>query len=178
MKLNANITATALAAVMSVAAIPAQAKSAAEWMQVTAAVTVGLNQAIEKAQMLAPGQVIDAELEAGKKGAAPYYAVKVISAAHEEIKLRVNATTGDAAIEKNKGKASSKDIKHLADAKITLAQAVDKAVTAMPGKPLEAQLDSDWGKTSYKVKLLQADKVVMKVRLDPVTGAVTGSEKD
>ena len=57
-------------------------------------------------------------------------------------------------------------------------KAVEKAIAAMPGKPLEAQLDSDWGKTSYKVKLLQADKVVMKVRLDPATGAVTGSEKD
>ena len=174
MKLNANVTATALAAVMSVAAIPAQAKSAAEWLQVMAAVTVGLNQAIENAQTLAPGQVIDVELEAGRKGAAPYYAVKVISATQEKIKLRVNPTTGDAAIEKNKGKASSKDIKHLADAKITLAQAVDKAIATMPGKPLEAQLDSDWGKASYKVKLLQADRVVMKVRLDPVTG----SEKD
>ncbi|MEG0447214.1 MAG: PepSY domain-containing protein, partial [Comamonas sp.] len=47
-----------------------------------------------------------------------------------------------------------------------------------PGKPVEAQLDSDWGKTSYKVKLLQADNVVTSVRLDAETGKVTGTKKD
>ena len=90
----------------------------------------------------------------------------------------MNARTGAAALEKNKGKTDAKHLKRLADTSITLAQAVDAAIVALPGKPLEAQLDSDWGKTSYKVKLLGADQTVMKVRLDPVTGVVTDQEKD
>ena len=32
--------------------------------------------------------------------------------------------------------------------------------------------------TSYKVKMLRADQTVMKLRLDPATGAVTRQEKD
>lgn len=159
-------------------AAPALAKSAAEWLALTGAVQIGLNQAVERAQAVVPGKAIDAELEEGKKGAAPYYSVTLISPVNEEIKLRVNASTGDAAVEKNKGQAEAKHVKRLADAGITLVQAVDAAIVALPGKPLEAQLDSDWGKTSYKVKMLRADQTVMKLRLDPVSGAVTGQEKD
>lgn len=176
MKLSS--TALSLAAVLTLTAVPAMAKSAAEWLTITAAVQVGLNQAMEKAQAVAPGKVIDAELEEGKKGAAPYYAVTLVSPSNEEIELRVNASTGDAVIEKNKGKVERKHTKQLADAKISLAQAVDAAIAHTPGKPLEAQLDSDWGKTSYKVLLLQADNVVTRVRLDPATGKVTGTKKD
>lgn len=167
-----------LTAALSLSAASAFAKSGAEWQTLTGSVQVGLNQAVEKAQAVAPGKAIEAELEAGKKGAAPYYAVTLVSPANEEIKLRVNARTGAAALEKNKGKADAKHLKRLADTSITLAQAVDAAIVALPGKPLEAQLDSDWGKTSYKVKLLGADQTVMKVRLDPVTGVVTDQEKD
>ena len=167
-----------LTAALSLSAAPAFAKSGAEWQTLTGSVQVGLNQAVEKAQAVAPGKAIEAELEAGKKGAAPYYAVTLVSPANEEIKLRVNASTGAAALEKNKGKADAKHLKRLADTSITLAQAVDAAIVALPGKPLEAQLDSDWGKTSYKVKLLRADQTVMKVRLDPATGVVTEQEKD
>ena len=167
-----------LTAALSLSAAPAFAKSGAEWQTLTGSVQVGLNQAVEKAQAVAPGKAIEAELEAGKKGAAPYYAVTLLSPANEEIKLRVNARTGAAALEKNKGKADAKHLKRLADTSITLAQAVDAAIVALPGKPLEAQLDSDWGKTSYKVKLLRADQTVMKVRLDPATGVVTEQEKD
>ena len=167
-----------LTAALSLSAAPAFAKSGAEWQTLTGSVQVGLNQAVEKAQAVAAGKAIEAELEAGKKGAAPYYAVTLVSPANEEIKLRVNARTGAAALEKNKGKADAKHLKRLADTSITLAQAVDAAIVALPGKPLEAQLDSDWGKTSYKVKLLRADQTVMKVRLDPATGVVTEQEKD
>ena len=150
-------------------AAPALAKSAAEWLALTGAVQIGLSQAVEKAQAVAPGKAIDVELEEGKKGAAPYYSVTLISPVNEEIKLRV---------EENKGRAEGKHAKRLADARITLVQAVDAAIAALPGKPLEAQLDSDWGKTSYKVKMLRADQTVMKLRLDPATGAVTRQEKD
>ena len=167
-----------LTAALSLSAASAFAKSGAEWLALTGSVQVGLNQAVEKAQAVVAGKAIEAELEEGKKGALPYYAVTLVSATNEEVKLRVNATTGDAAIEKNKGAAERKDSKRLAEAQITLAQAVDAAIAAVPGKPLEAQLDSDWGKTRFKIKLLQADQVVMKVRVDPVSGAVTDSEKD
>ena len=114
-------------------AAPALAKSAAEWLALTGAVQIGLNQAVEKAQAVAPGKVIDVELEEGKKGAVPYYSVTLISPVNEEIKLRVNASTGDAAVEENKGRAEGKHAKRLADARITLVQAVDAAIAALPG---------------------------------------------
>jgi uncharacterized membrane protein YkoI len=60
-------------------AAPALAKSAAEWLALTGAVQIGLSQAVEKAQAVAPGKAIDVELEEGKKGAAPYYSVTLIS---------------------------------------------------------------------------------------------------
>lgn len=170
-----------LAATLSLyggSAAPSLARSAAEWLSLAGAVQIGLSQAVEKAQAVVSGEAIDAELEEGRKGAAPYYAVTLVSPANEEVRLRVNARTGDAAVEKNKGPAEARHVKRLADTRITLAQAVDAAVAAMPGKPLEAQLDSDWGRTRYKVKLLRTDLSIMKLRLDPATGAVTSQEMD
>jgi hypothetical protein len=111
---------------------PALAKSAAEWLALTGAAD-RLESGRRKAQAVAPGKAIDVELEEGKKGAAPYYSVTLISV-NEEIKLRVNASTGDAAVEENKGRAEGKHVKRLADARITLVQAVDAAIAALPGK--------------------------------------------
>lgn len=167
-----------LSAALSLGAGVAQAKTASQWLAVTAGVQIGIHQAMEKAQMLLPGKVIEIELEEGKKGAAPYYKVTLISVGNEMVTLRVSAATGDAAIDEKKGRAESKHFRRLADTRITLAQAVDAAVTARPGKPLEAKLDSDWGRTHYKIKLLQADRVVMKVKVDSATGAVIDSKKD
>jgi len=77
-----------LAATLSLygwSAAPALARSAAEWQALTGAVQIGLTQAVEKAQAVVSGNAIDAELEEGKKGAAPYYAVTLVSPANEEM---------------------------------------------------------------------------------------------
>ena len=67
MKLNANITGVALAVVMSVAVIPAQAKSAGEWQQVAAAVAV--LQEVLRRGVAAPGDfcVVGGHVFMGKK---------------------------------------------------------------------------------------------------------------
>lgn len=177
MKIRSTTLALAAALSLSMAAAPAMAKSAAEWLAITGPVQVGINQAVEKAQALVPGKAIEAELKKGKSPGAPYYEVKMVTPANEEVELIVSAATGDAVIEKNKGKVGQKDARRLADAQITLAQAVDAAIASKPGKPLSAELSSDWGKTNYKVLLLQADRVLMKVKLDAVTGQVTSTTK-
>ncbi|MDR0216985.1 MAG: PepSY domain-containing protein [Comamonas sp.] len=168
----------ALSAVLSLGTALAQAKSASQWLIITAGVQIGIQQAMEKAQIVAPGQVMEIELEEGRKGAAPYYKVMLVNADKELVRLRVNAKTGDAAIDEKEGRVESQYLERLAAAQISLAEAVDAAMAARPGKPLEARLDPDWGKARYQIKLLQADQVVMKVRVDPVSGAVIGSGKD
>ena len=172
-----SLTALTLTAAL-LASGSAFAKSAAKWLEITAPVQVGLNQAVEKALAVAPGRAIEADMKAGKKGAAPYYEVTVVSHSHDEIKLKVNAVTGEAVVNKNKGKVAFRHDKHLDESHISLTQAVDAAIAAVPGKPLEAELGSDWGKASYKVKLLQADKIVTEVKLSAETGKVTASKKN
>ena len=101
-----------------------------------------------------------------------------LTPANEEVDVHVNAVNGEAALYKNKGAAKNKEVKRAAEAKISLNQAIAAATAHTAGKAVEADLGSDWGKTSYSVKVLQADGTVMKIKLDALTGQVTGSKKD
>ena len=74
--------------------------------------------------------------------------------------------------------AKSKDLKHMSDAKITIAQAVEAALKSTSGTAIAAELDSNWGKASYDVKVLQADGTVMKVKIDAVDSSVIRTKKD
>ena len=173
----------ALSAVLSLSAValPVLAKSGAEWQAISNQATLTLEQAIDKAAQAVPGKAVEAELDQdghGHQGAGLHYEVKLLTPANEEVDVHVNAVNGEAALYKNKGTAKNKEVKRAAEAKISLNQAIAAATAHTAGKAVEADLGSDWGKTSYSVKVLQADGTVMKIKLDALTGQVTGSKKD
>ena len=175
------VVALSAALTLSAAALPALAKSGAEWQALTSQASLSLEQAIEKAAQTVPGKPVEAELDRdghGQQGAGLHYEVKLLTPANEEVDVHVNATNGEAALYKNKGKAKNKDVKRVGEAKVSLIQAIAAATAHTAGKAVEADLDSDWGKTSDSVKVLQADGQVMKIKLDALTGQVTGSKKD
>jgi uncharacterized membrane protein YkoI len=157
--------------------LPAHAKSSAEWQALAAQATVTLQQAMEKAVAAVPGQVIEAKLDKGD-GVSPRYEVEVITPTHEHVEVWVNVSTGQANQHKNEGKAKSKDLKRLGEAKTTIAAALQAATAHTPGKAVGAELDSHWGTTSYQVDVLQADGTLMEVKIDAATGKVLRSKKD
>ena len=166
----------ALAASLSFAVPAAFAKSPAEWQALASKTTVTLDQAIAKAAEAGQGKVIDIELD-DDDGAAPRFEAKVATPAGNTVEVWVNAVSGEAAVHKQKGKTPSKDVKRMKESRISLTQAVETALKGTPGTPVGAELDSNWGKASYDVEVLQQDGSVMKVKIDAANSAVIRSKK-
>jgi uncharacterized membrane protein YkoI len=55
-------------------------------------------------------------------------------------------------------------------AKITLAEAVQHAVKAVPGKAVEAEIGKEDGRTVYEVEIIDMNKKTQKVYVDAETG--------
>lgn len=166
----------AVAASLTFSVPAAFAKSPAEWQALASKASVSLDQAMVKAAEAGKGKVIDIELDAGD-GAVARYESKVATPAGETVEIWVNATSGDAAVHKHKGKTKSKDVRRIKEAKITLAQAVKVALKSTPGTPVGAELDSNWGKASYDVDVLLQDGSIMKVKIDAVDSSVIRTKK-
>jgi uncharacterized membrane protein YkoI len=64
------------------------------------------------------------------------------------------------------------------DAKASLPQAIQSATTHTPGTAVSAELDNHWGTTSYQVNVLQADGVLMEVKVDAADGRVIRAKRD
>jgi uncharacterized membrane protein YkoI len=94
------------------------------------------------------------------------------------VEVWVNALTGQAAQHKNDGAAKRKDRQRLEKAKSTIEQAIQAATKHTPGKAVSAELDSHWGRTTYQIDVLQADGVLMEVKIDAVGGEVIRAKKD
>lgn len=71
----------------------------------------------------------------------------------------------------------TEDIKSIAEAKITLVQAIEIAEKHVGGTAIDADLDRDFGKVVYDVSVIK-DKVEHEVRLDAITGEVIGVQQD
>ncbi|MDO5675804.1 MAG: PepSY domain-containing protein [bacterium] len=63
-------------------------------------------------------------------------------------------------------------------AKITMAQAMEAALAAVPGQVLKAELDDEKGFLLYEIKVVTADKTIMKVKVDAGDGKVLATEQD
>ena len=168
---------TVLALASATLTTAAIAKSGAQWQQLAAQSKLSLVQAIESATRTVPGTVIDAELDQGDAAGARYE-LEVITPNGDSVEVWVNAVTGQAAQHKNEGKAKRKDLQRLEDAKATLPQAIQSATTHTPGTAVAAELDSHWGTTSYQVDVLQADGVLMEVKVDAADGRVIRAKRD
>ena len=55
-------------------------------------------------------------------------------------------------------------------AKITLSEAVQHAVKAVPGKAVEAEIGKEDGRTVYEVEIIDMNKKTQKVYVDAETG--------
>lgn len=153
------------------------AKSGAQWLQLTAQSKLNLLQAIDSATRAVPGTVIEAELDQGDAAGARYE-LEVITPNGDSVEVWVDAVSGQAAQHKNDGKAKRKDLQRLEDAKASMPQAIQSATTHTPGTPVGAELDNHWGTTSYQVNVLQADGVLMEVKVDAADGRVIRAKRD
>jgi uncharacterized membrane protein YkoI len=124
-----------------------------------------------------PGKAIEAQLDDGD-GMGPRYEIEIITPAGDSVEVWVNALTGQAAQHKNDGAAKRKDRQRLEKAKSTIEQAIQAATKHTPGKAVSAELDSHWGRTTYQIDVLQADGVLMEVKIDAVGGEVIRAKKD
>lgn len=173
----ARTAAIVLALSCATAVLPAAAKSVAEWQTITSQAQIPLEQAITRATQAVPGKAIEAQLDDGD-GMGPRYEVEIVTPAGESVEVWVNAITGQAAQHKNDGAAKRKDRQRLEKAKSTIEQAIQAATKHTPGKAVSAELDSHWGRTSYQIDVLQADGVLMEVKIDAVGGEVIRAKKD
>ena len=72
--------------------------------------------------------------------------------------------------------APAKDPPMPAGAKITVAQAKDAALKAVPGKVTEVKVERKGGKNVYAVEIMTESKVEKDVFVDIVTGKVISTE--
>ncbi len=166
-----------LALSCATATLPVAAKSVAEWQAITSQAQLALDQAITRATQAVPGKAIEAQLDDGD-GSGPRYEIEIITPAGESVEVWVNAITGQAARHKDDGAAKRKDRQRLEKARSTIEQAIQMALKHTPGKAVSAELDSHWGRTSYQVDVLQADGVLMEVKVDAVGGEVIRAKRD
>lgn len=169
--------ALALSLALGAGAGTALAKSPAQWQQLTAQSKLSLGQAVERAIQAVPGNAIGAELEAADQAGARYE-VEVITPNGESVEVWVDASTGQTALHPNDGKAKHKDLQRLEDAKASMQQAIRAATAHTPGTAVGAELDRHWGTTSYQVDVLQADGVLMEVKVDAADARVLRAKRD
>lgn len=73
--------------------------------------------------------------------------------------------------------ADVEDAKSLAEAKITLIDAIEAAETHTSGKAFEAQIEDDSFSPEFEIGVV-AENVVYEVRIDGETGEVMSSRED
>lgn len=61
---------------------------------------------------------------------------------------------------------------------ITLVEAVEKAMTTVKGKAVEAELEKEHGKTVFEVKIVDENEKTREVYVDAHSGEVVKIEKD
>lgn len=61
---------------------------------------------------------------------------------------------------------------------ITLVEAVEKALTTVKGKAVDAELEKEHGKTVFEVKIIDENETTREIYVDAHTGEVVKIEKD
>lgn len=155
----------------------AHATSPAKWQAMTSHLQVSLEQAVEHATKVVPGKVIEIELDDGDATGVRYEA-QVLTPAGDSVEVWVNGASGQAQLHENDGKAKRKDVERAQKAKISITEAITAATKHTPGKAVKAELDNDWGTTTYQVEVLQADHTVMELKIDAADGKVIRAKRD
>lgn len=87
------------------------------------------------------------------------------------------AAAGGLALAKN-ARGENDAIADLAQAKITLVQAVSAAEGHAAGKATKAELEHERGRAVYEVEVVTPDRKVFDVKIDAVDGKVLSSQAD
>ncbi len=66
----------------------------------------------------------------------------------------------------------------LKETKITLVEAVEKALTNMKGRAVEAELEKEHGKTVYEIKIIDESGTTREIYVDAHSGNIVKIEKD
>ncbi len=91
--------------------------------------------------------------------------------------LLLASTAGGLAFAKQAAQTENDAIAALAQAKVSLAQAIGAAEAKAGGKATKAELDADKGGTIFKVEVVAADSKVYDVKVD-ASGNVLSSQLD
>ena len=171
-------TRTMIAATAASWALVVAAKSPAEWQALTAPLQVSMEQAVQAATQLVPGQVLEVELDSGDRGKGVRYEAEVLGADGQRSEVWVDGVSGQALVHKRESYTKAKDVQRAKSAQLDIAAAVQAATAHTAGKAVGVELDSHRDTTIYKVKVLQADHTVMKLKLDAVSGQVLEHKRD
>lgn len=175
--MRAHISSVLISFALATTALSAQADTPAQWQARTSKVQVSMEQAIQKATQAVPGKVLEIELEESKKKGLRYE-VQVLTPAGDSVEVLVNAISGEARQHSNDGKAKRKDAERAQEAKIDITQAIEAATRHTPGRAIKAELDNHWGTTTYEVHVMQADYIVMEIKVDAADGKIIRSKID
>ena len=130
---------------------------------------IALADAAQTALAASPGQAVKAGLEIDEDNYL-IYSIAVVGADGKITDVKVDAGTGKV-LTSEKGTRASVDSK-ASLAKITLAEAVQKALTASPGQAMKAGLESDKAALIYSVAVVGADGKTTQVKIDAGTGKI------
>lgn len=128
-----------------------------------------LGKCLEKAFKKHDGKVVKLEYTIEKKVAVYEFDIQTLDGKAWEIECRVN----DSKLIEIEEEVKSYDIRFIALAKITKAQAKDIALAAHPGTvtEIEYELESD-GKASYEIDILEKNGETVKVEVDATSGKI------
>lgn len=134
---------------------------------------LSLSDAVVKAQKQDSGKAIFAKYET--KNGVGNYVVTIVTMNGKKDTLNVDPQTGQAtkSDQTSSGSSSQSGAQTIENAKVGLTDAI-KTAEAQGGKAMRATLDTDKGKTAYKIELANGSKT-MTVWVDADSGQVFDS---
>lgn len=133
---------------------------------------ITLEQALIIANNKVKGDVIEAEFDQGNEKADDKFEVSIIAQGAEH-NVNIDAYTGKVLAVEQKA-LDSQDIaeyRAMKQAKISLTQALEQAKQTISGTVVEAEFDGDYGKSDYKIEVVQGAQL-HKMVVDSMTGAL------
>jgi uncharacterized membrane protein YkoI len=127
--------------------------------------TLTLSQAVTRALEGREGVPIKAELEE-EKGIVQYSVALAVGKVQKEVEI--DAASGQVLDVQNE---DDDDSALVAAMKIRLGEAIEKALRAVPGRAVEADVEREGGLVRIEVKIV-TDRDLREVRIDPATGEV------
>ena len=137
---------------------------------------ISLEQAIDIGNKTFKGDLVSVEFDQNGFSAGGKYDVKFIARNTDEYTLRIDADTGKV-LSAKQGQLDTDDVaeyKAMKQAKVSLTQAMGKAIQNVNGKVIKAGFDVDNGKSVYEIKVAKGNEI-HKIVIDSMTGKIISS---